>query len=360
MFGEYNIGLFNLRKLFFIIVEQNLNKLRELLTESQHIVVTMHRDPDADAMGSALGWATFLKKCGHQVTVISPTDISRNLMWMHGADQVIVYEKTNETRTLSDQLIQQADLIFCLDFSSLSRLKDMRNALLKAKGTKVIIDHHLEPENFADLLVWDTAAAATAQIIYRLIIQLNEELLDDAIGECLYAGIMTDTGSFRHSNTTPEVHQIVAQLMERTNLNTSLIHQRIFDNSPVSRLHLLGYVLANMVVLPEYNTSYMILSEAELLKYNSVTGDTDGIVNYGLQVEGVVMTALFIERKGEIKISFRSVGDFSVRELANTHFNGGGHFNASGGRSTLDLNRTIEKFLSVLPDYALELKQIQK
>lgn len=341
-------------------MKQNLDKLSKILTDRQQIVVTMHRDPDADAMGSSLGWAAFLKKKGHQVTVISPTDISRNLLWMHGADEVLVYEKNNESRSLCDQYIQNASLIFCLDFSSLSRLKEMRPALVKAKGKKVIIDHHLEPEGFADFLIWDTQAAATAQIIYRLIVSLDEELLDTAIGECLYSGIMTDTGSFRHSNTTPEVHQIVAQLMEKTQLSTSLIHQRIFDNSPISRLHLLGYVLSNMVVIPEYNTSYMTLSEAELLKYNSVTGDTDGIVNYGLQVESVVMTALFIERKGEIKISFRSVGDFSVRDLASSHFSGGGHFNASGGRSTLDLNRTIEKFLSVLPEYALKLNQTQK
>lgn len=320
----------------------------------------MHRDPDADALGSALAWSHFLKKGGHQVTVISPTDISRNLLWMNGADEVIVYEKTAESRTTCDQHIHQAGVIFCLDFSSLSRLKDMRTAVVKAKGKKVIIDHHLEPEGFSDLLISDTNAAATAQIIYRLIRQINAGLLDIPIAECLYAGIMTDTGSFRHANTTPEVHQIVAEIMEKTGLNTSLIHQRIFDNSPVSRLHLLGYVLSSMVVIPEYNTSYMTLSEAELLKYNSVTGDTDGIVNYGLQVEGVVMTALFIERKGEIKISFRSSGDFSVRELANTYFGGGGHFNASGGRSTLDLPKTIEKFLSVLPQYAEQLNQTQK
>lgn len=341
-------------------MKENLTQLQQLLTDNQKIIITMHRDPDADALGSALGWAAFLKKNGHQVVVISPTDISRNLLWMHGADEVIIYEKSIESRTTCDQHLNNAGIIFCLDFSSVSRLKDMRNAVLKSKVKKVIIDHHLEPEGFADLLIWDTEAAATAQIIFRLIKKLDESQLDQNIGECLYAGIMTDTGSFRHSNTTPEVHQIVAEIMEKTNLNSSLIHQRIFDNSPISRLHLLGHVLTNLVVLPEYNTSYMTLTEAELLKYNSVTGDTDGIVNYGLQVEGVIMTALFIERKGEIKISFRSTGDFSVRELANTHFNGGGHFNAAGGRSTLDLQKTIEKFLSVLPEYTLELNQTQK
>lgn len=341
-------------------MEQQILALKSLLATKQQIIITMHRDPDADALGSSLGWFAFLSQLGHEVTVISPTDIAKNLLWMAGAPQALVYEKTPESRAQCDTLIANASLIFCLDFSSLGRLKDMRTSIVKAKAKKVIIDHHLEPEDFADLLISDTTAAATAQIIYRLIDQLDSAQLNIPIAECLYAGIMTDTGSFRHSNTTAEVHQIVSHLITKTSLNTSRIHQRIFDSSSISRLHLLGFVLQNMIVLPQFKTSYMVLSEADLVRFQSINGDTEGLVNYGLQVEDVVMTALFIERKGEIKISFRSVGEFSVRELANAHFSGGGHFNASGGRSTQDLAKTVEKFLAILPDYAEKLNKTQK
>ncbi len=219
-----------------------------------------------------------------------------------------------------------------------------------------MIDHHLEPEHFAKWMIWDTKAAATAQLVYALIKEMEpdtpvSQLFDIQQAECLYAGIMTDTGSFRHPNVTPEVHLAVADLM-LTGMDTSRIHRLIYDNAPLSRLQFLGYVLSQkLVVLPEYRTAYMVLTDAELLRFNSSTGETEGIVNYGLQVENVVMSALFIERKGEVKISFRSVGTFSVRDLASTHFTGGGHKNASGGRSELSITETVQKFLSILPEY---------
>ncbi|WP_343062961.1 DHH family phosphoesterase [Rhabdobacter roseus] len=351
-------------------MNQSTEALRALLSSPQKVVITMHRDPDADAMGSSLGWASYLLRRGHDVTVISPTDYAQNLRWLPGADSVLVYEDAPMKKHCK-QLIQEATLICCLDFSALSRLKDLGKLVQEAPGIKMLVDHHLEPELFADpdFMFWDTQAAATAQLVYDLIKILDGSAPDAAapdaapfdvpMSECLYAGIMTDTGSFRHGNTTPEVHLAVADLM-RSGLDISRVHRLIFDNSPLSRLQLLGHVLSEKLhVLPEYRTAYMTLTADELIQYQSSIGDTDGIVNYGLQVEDVVMSALFIERKGEIKISFRSAGDFSVRDLAFTYFSGGGHRNASGGRTQLTLAETIEQFLSILPEYQLRLQAVQ-
>ena len=322
----------------------------------------MHRDPDADALGSSLGWASYLSRKGHTVTVISPTDYAANLRWLPGMSEVVVYEKAGEMRK-ARKIIEEATLICCLDFSALSRLKDLGKVVQEAKAPKLMIDHHLEPEHFAKWMIWDTDAAATAQLVYALIKEIEgdvptTDIFDVGMAECLYAGIMTDTGSFRHGNVSPAVHLAVADLM-LTGFDSSRVHRLIYDNSPLSRLQFLGYVLSQkLIVLPEFRTAYMVLTEAELQRFNSSTGETEGIVNYGLQVENVVMSALFIERKGEVKISFRSVGEFSVRDVSSSYFNGGGHRNASGGRTEISINDTVELFLSILPKYREELLQV--
>jgi phosphoesterase RecJ-like protein len=343
-------------------VNQTIEELTSFLSHPQKIIITMHRDPDADALGSSLGWASYLSKKGHQVTVISPTEYTANLKWMSGIEHVLVYEKFADQGKCKRK-IEEATLICCLDFSALSRLKDLGKVVQDAAAPKMMIDHHLEPEHFAKWMIWDTQAAATAQLVYALVKEMEgglpaSEIFDIPMAECLYAGIMTDTGSFRHGNVTPEVHLAVADLM-LTGFDSSRVHRLIYDNAPLTRLQFLGYVLSQkLVVLPEYRTAYMVLTEAELLKFHSSTGETEGIVNYGLQVENVVMSAMFIERKGEVKISFRSVGTFSVRDLASTHFNGGGHKNASGGRSEQSVNETVAYFLSVLPAYQQELLNV--
>jgi phosphoesterase RecJ-like protein len=343
-------------------VNQTVTELTHFLTTPQNIVITMHRDPDADALGSSLGWARYLIQKGHAVTVISPTEYSANLAWLPGIENVLIYEKSGEQRKCKLK-IDEATLICCLDFSVLSRLKDLGKVVQDAKAEKMMIDHHLEPEHFAKWMIWDTTAAATAQLVYSLVKEMEAgkpvtEIFDVPIAECLYAGIMTDTGSFRHGNVTPAVHLAVADLM-LTGFDSSRVYRLIYDNAPLSRLQFLGYVLSQkLVVLPEFRTAYMVLTEAELIRFNSSTGETEGIVNYGLQVENVVMSALFIERKGEVKISFRSVGEFSVRDLAGTYFSGGGHRNASGGRSDLPVEETLEKFLSVLPSYKEALLRV--
>ncbi|HEY0110449.1 MAG TPA: bifunctional oligoribonuclease/PAP phosphatase NrnA [Fibrella sp.] len=332
----------------------DIEAIGQMLRHPHRILITTHQNPDADAMGSSLGLAGYLKQKGHAVTVVTPTDYPHNLAWMPGNDTVVAYDGKN--RTLVEGLMANADTIFCLDFSGLDRIRDLGPMVRTATARKVMIDHHLEPESFADLAYWDPTAASTTQLVYKLIDRLGEgNLINADVAACLYAGLMTDTGSFRHPSTTPEVHQIAAQLLER-GIDVSSIHRRIFDGVSIDKLRLLGYVLNEKLrVLPEYNFAYITLTADELRRYRSKTGDTEGLVNYALSVEGVTAAAILIDRVDEIRLSFRSVGDFSVRDLVSTHFNGGGHKNAAGGRMKLSLAETEQKLLAVLPDYQQKL-----
>jgi phosphoesterase RecJ-like protein len=331
---------------------QQLESFRELISTPKNIVITTHFKPDADALGSSLGLAGYLKKKGHTVTVITPSDYPKFIEWMAGNEGVINYEDY-KLRGKTNRLIANADIIFCLDFSVLARIEAMADPVRQSKAVKVMIDHHTFPEDFAQFTYHDTKAAATAQLIFQLIELLGDKaLLDIPICECLYAGIMTDTGSFRHPSTTPAVHRIAADIME-LGVNTNLIHRRIYDSSTAERMKFLGYVLSEkLVVLPEYRVAYFTVTEEELKKYNSQTGDTEGIVNYGLQIEGIVMSIIIVDRPEAVKMSFRSVEEFAVNQMASKHFNGGGHKNASGGKTTgIGLQATIDKLLSILPEY---------
>ncbi|GAA4433989.1 bifunctional oligoribonuclease/PAP phosphatase NrnA [Pontibacter saemangeumensis] len=334
----------------------NINALKELLQEPKEVMITTHHKPDADALGSSLGLAGYLKKKGHRVTVITPSDYPDFLNWMEGNNEVIVYTEKNDA--LVQRIIAESQVIFCLDFNTLSRIHEMGEYIRQANGTKVLIDHHLQPEDFADLSFSNTSAAATAEIVYDLIKEMGDAaLIDTSIGECLYAGIMTDTGSFRHPNTSQNVHLIIADLLQ-IGVKTSDIHRLIYDSSTELRLRFLGYALKEkLVVLPEYKTAYFAITADELKAYNSKTGDTEGLVNYALSIEGIVFAALIIDRTQAVKMSFRSVGEFSANEFARAHFNGGGHKNAAGGISMDTLEATVQKFESLLPQYKDQLQQ---
>ena len=334
----------------------NIAALAELLKYPKQILITTHHKPDADALGSSLGLAGYLKKKGHQVTVITPSDYPGFLNWMQGNEDVLVY--TPENDALVQKIIQQVEVIFCLDFSALCRINEMGEYIRQAPATKVLIDHHLEPENFAQISFSNTSAAATAELVFEVIRDLgDQDLIDVKIGECLYAGIMTDTGSFRHPSTSRNVHLIIAELLH-IGVNTSHIHRLIYDSHTEMRLRFLGYVLKDkLTVLREFNTAYIAISAAELKEYESKTGDTEGLVNFALSIEGVVFAAVLIERSPSVKISFRSVGDFSVNDFARKHFEGGGHRNAAGGISHASLNETVRKFISLIPQYQEQLVQ---
>jgi phosphoesterase RecJ-like protein len=333
---------------------QHLEAFKELLRSPKKIVITTHPKPDADALGSSLGLAGYLKKKNHQVQVITPTDYPKFLYWMQGNEDVIIFNEGNEAR--SAQFINEADVIFCLDFPSLNRINEMGDLVRKAPGSTVLIDHHLEPEHFATFEFWDLRAAATAQLVFDVIEALGDkELIDPAIGECLYAGIMTDTASFRHPNTTKRVHIISAELID-LGVTTNKVQRLVYDNNTEEKLRFLGFaLLEKLTVIREYRTAYFAITAEELARFNSQTGDTEGLVNYGLSIEGIIMAVIIIDRPENVRLSFRSVGDFSVNDLARKHFSGGGHKNAAGGKSDLTLDETVQKFLQLLPLYKTEL-----
>jgi phosphoesterase RecJ-like protein len=332
-----------------------ISALQALLSQPQQVVITTHHKPDADALGSSLAWAGYLKQKGHHVTVVAPSDYPAFLNWIAGNDEVVIYDRRQNDRQVRD-LFQRADVICCLDFSCLGRINELGEYVRVSPATKILIDHHQEPENFAEISFSNPRAAATAELIFEIIRDLgDQDLITKDMGEALYAGIMTDTGSFRHPSTSRNVHLIIAELL-KVNIDLSSVHRRIYDSHSEIRLRFLGYILKDkLIVNRQYNTAYIAISQEELREYQSKTGDTEGLVNYALSIEGIVFAAVFIDRGVAVKISFRSVGDFSVSDFSRRHFDGGGHHNASGGISYQPLDATVERFLSILPEYQEQL-----
>ncbi len=338
---------------------KDLQGLKTLLASPKKVVIVTHFKPDADALGSSLGLAGYLVKKGHSVAVISPSDYPDFLAWMPGKEMVIALTKDSIVpQQKAKALIEACDILFCLDFSSLKRINEVGDMVKTSTAKKVMIDHHLEPEKFADFEKWDVSSASTAELIFELIDEWGDrELIDQDIANCLYAGLMTDTGGFRHNNTTNKEFLIASELVSR-GANPSEVAKKIYDTNSLERLRLTGYALSQkLVVLPEYNTAYMTLTWEELRQFGSQTGDTEGLVNYGLSIKGIKMAVLMYDRKEEIKLSFRSLADFDVNALARKHFEGGGHKNASGGQSKQNLEETLKKFLAILPEYKSDLNK---
>jgi phosphoesterase RecJ-like protein len=333
---------------------QNIKAFKALLETPQKVVITTHHKPDADALGSSLALRSYLLGKGHEVRVISPTDYPDFLKWMEGNEEVIIYNENRERE--SAELVDEATLIFCLDFSSLHRINELGEEVRASSAIKVLIDHHLQPEEFADFVQWSTKAAATAELLYELICKLGDhDLITKSIAESLYAGIMTDTGSFHHPNVTENVFRICGELIE-LGADTARVSKLIYDSNSVDRIRFLGFALSQrLTVLPELRTAYFVISAEDLKKYNSQTGDTEGLVNYALSIEGIIFAAVIIERSDAVKMSFRSIGDFSVNTFARQHFEGGGHKNAAGGISTESIGDTVARFTALLKEYEKEL-----
>lgn len=326
-----------------------LAQLRNWLTTANTILITNHKNPDGDAMGSALALCHFLKKWGYPATVIVPNEYPAFLKWLPGNDEVMVYDANPEE---ADQLIAQADIIFSLDYNHLSRVGNMEKPLSESPAKKILIDHHRDPSDFADLTFSDHDSCATAQLVYELIESLELlNLLDTDTATCIYTGLVTDTGSFRYPSTSAKTHHIAASLFN-AGVDNGIVHRNLFDSKTETVIKMRGHVLSNnLTVLPEYNVAYLTLGLDEQEKFDTKPGDTEGLVNEALAVEGVVMAAFFKESHNIIKISFRSAGEFAVNELSSDHFEGGGHKNAAGGASHDSLQDTIDRFLKLLPEY---------
>jgi len=334
---------------------QPIKNLYPLLDRQRKIVITMHQKPDGDAMGAALALFHFLKSLGHAVCVISPTNWARFLNWMPGCKEVIDFEMHTDK---SRQIIEGAELLFCLDFNSMHRTKRMETLLLGAKCVKVLIDHHEQPtEEHFDYGISDAARSSTCEMVYDFIVGSGHaDKLNLDMAACIYTGIMTDTGSFRFSITTAHTHEVVMHL-KQLGLQHSIIHENIYDNFLENRLRFTGNALLHHLhVYYEYNTALMAIPKRDILRYEIQTGDTEGLVNYMLTIEGIKLGALLIDRIEERKWSFRSKGDFDVNEFARAHFEGGGHKNAAGGRSSESLEANIQRFKEIIRQYELQLR----
>ena len=330
---------------------KDLGTFKKELSSARKIVITTHVKPDADALGSSLGLYNYLIRKGHEVTVITPSDYPYFLTWMKGNDEVLDFS-SHAAREKALAKLATAEIIFCLDFSALDRVNAIGDLIRKSNAYVVNIDHHQDPEDFADFRLWSTSAAATCELVYELIVALGDKaLIDKAIASCLYAGIMTDTGGFRHPNTTKNVHLVVAELLE-AGADSAKIANLIYDSNSINRLKFIGFAITRrLVILKDLHTAYFVISKKDLKKYQSQTGDTEGLVNYALSLEGIKLAALFSEREDGIKISFRSSVEVPVNKFAADHFQGGGHVNAAGGKSSLSLKKTVERFESLVQEH---------
>ena len=328
--------------------------LKKILSNPKKVVIVPHKNPDGDAMGSTLGLCNYLKKLGHSAMVIAPNDYPEFLKWIPGTKDVLIHE---ENTSVAEAHISQADLIFTLDFNALHRCGTMEIPIENSAAIKVMIYHHQQPDDYATYVYSDVSICSTCEMVYHFIEMMDDlEHIDVAIGEALYTGIMTDTASFRFSLTTSTTHRVIAHLID-VGVEKTHIHNAVYDTNSFGRLQLMGCALNNLKFLEPFKTAYISLTNKELDSHDFQKGDTEGLVNYGLSLKGAKFAVIFIEHKQEgiIKISFRSKGDFDVNTFARTHFNGGGHKNASGGRSNLNLEDTIAKFISILSEYKSEL-----
>lgn len=331
-----------------------LDDVKSILNSPKNVVIVPHTNPDGDAIGSSLGLYHFLTLKGHKVSLVAPNDYPKFLKWMPGTSEVLIFEQEPNKTTA---LIDTADIIFTLDFNALHRSGSLQQILEQNDSLKIMIDHHQQPEDYAHYMFSDVNMSSTSEMVYHFIDQLGDlDLMNATIGTALYTGIMTDTASFRFPLTTSATHRLIAHLKD-LGVNHSDIHNKVYDTNRYERTKLLGIALNNLSVLNEYNAAYITLSQEELDYCNHQKGDTEGIVNYGLSVEGVVLAAIFIEKKSEgiIKISLRSKGDFDVNRLAREHFEGGGHKNAAGGKSDLSLEDTVTKFETLVQSYKSQL-----
>ena len=332
-----------------------IEKIYDLLDRPRKVVIVMHQKPDADAMGSSLGLFHFLKRLGHTPTVISPTNWAEWLKWMPGCNGVIDFEYSTDK---ANAVLDQAEWVFCLDFNNMARTRHMANRLRKLACEKILIDHHQQPETemFA-YGVSNTEKSSTCEMVYDFIVGSGHaDMIDIDIAACLYAGVMTDTGSFRFQGASAAVHRMVADLKD-TGLNHTKIHENLFDNFLENRLRFIGYVLQNkMDIFYEYNAALISIPWKDLQRFEIKTGDTEGLVNYPLSIQGIKMAALIIDRDEEVKCSFRSKGDFDVNTFARKYFQGGGHYNASGGHSSDSLEDTVKRFISAIKENSSQLQ----
>lgn len=337
------------------IERKNIPELKEFLSETRKIAITCHVKPDGDAMGSTLGLYHYLKP-NHEVSLIIPSECPEFLTWMPGNDDVIAYSE--ETADICDEILKDSEILFCLDFGGLNRVGPMQELITDRDLKYVMIDHHLYPQDFDEYRYWSSDAAAAAELVYLLIEEFGDkEKITPEIATCLYTGIMTDTGSFRHSNTTSQIHKIIGELIDLGANNTN-IHRQIYDTNSISRLRLLGHMLLNrLVVLQDSHTAYITITEQDFIDFDIQNGETEGLVNYALSLDGIIFASMIKWSEEYTKLSLRSKGEFSANEIATEFFNGGGHRNASGGRFDGGVEETEKQLLEAVSKFKGKLEE---
>lgn len=338
-----------------ILKKEDILRIKNLLSEKKEIVIIVHYNPDGDAIGASLALMMYLQQNGHNVQIVAPNPYPDFLEWLHNSKSILLATSKQE---LCMEKIKSADIIFCTDFNHPSRAGTLQKALETSKAEKILIDHHINPDNFFKIMYSEPEfTSSTCELIYNFIVKFmdGKKFINKHIAECLYVGIITDTGSLSYSCNNESTYHILGDLIQY-GIDGETIHRKVYDTYSESRIRLLGHCLVErLCVFDEFATSYIYLTKEDLTNYNYKQGDTEGIVNYGLSMNTVRFTALFSERDDRIRISFRSKGDFDVNDFAAKHFNGGGHKNASGGNSYKSMNETIEEFKLLLIQYKSQL-----
>ena len=346
IFSIFNHLILTVKKVFDL--SKYTKELLKLFSSSENILLVCHINPDGDAIGSQLALYHYLKAKGRNVGMLSPNNLQEFLKWMDGADLINIFIRN---RKKSIKLIGEADLIIMLDFNQLNRLGEAEKYVINSGAVKVIIDHHLDPNDFASLIISDPSKCSTAELVHEIISLMNgKQFLNKSYAESLYVGIITDTGNFEHGAYSGKTFRIVADLLE-FGIDKEKIFNLVYNNFSADHMRLLGFALnKRMIILPDYKSAYIYLTKDDLKSYNHIKGDTEGFVNLPLSIKGINFSTLFIEKDNFIKLSFRSKGQFPVNEFAARYFSGGGHQNASGGEYYDTLENTIAYFLKILKE----------
>ncbi|PID91965.1 MAG: DHH family phosphoesterase [Bacteroidetes bacterium] len=334
---------------------EQIGRLRTWVAEADKIAILAHANPDGDAIGSSLALGMALQQQVGEVNVIIPDGLPDFLRWLPGIQMSTTYIYKAEKAAAA---LEGCDLIFCLDFNDPGRLKGVAKLLEASDARRVMIDHHQDPKSFCELTISEPWRGSTGEMVYEFICEVfSGDVITRDIATCLYVAIMTDTGNFSYGSSYREVFTIVGQLMDY-GIDKDQIYSRVYDAFSEDRMRLQGYCMQEkLVVLPQYHTAYISLSDEELRRFKHRKGDTEGFVNIPFAIKGIRFSALFIEKRDRVKASFRSRGRFPVNELAAAHYNGGGHINAAGGDSFESLEETVRRFESILPHYAKSLSE---
>lgn len=329
-------------------ISKYIKELSKEIERSTNILLVCHTNPDGDAIGSMLGLYHYLISCNKLVTMVSPNGIQEFLLWMNGVGEIIIFDNQPGHAI---KHIRAADLVIYLDLNEYSRTGPVATIISEAGKREVLIDHHPDPSIEADIMISVPGMSSTAELVFELVMQMNPGFSNNHFIESLFTGMMTDTGNFNFGSFDGDTLRIVADMLDR-GLRKDYITNQIYNNFPANRMRLMGYAMSErMVVMPQYHTAYIYLTRSDLDRHSHRMGDTEGFVNIPLSIKGIIFSVLFIEREDHIKLSLRSKGSFDVNLFTSRYFNGGGHVNASGGKSALEMTDCLALFESLLPDY---------